>query len=46
MNNNQLKEKWTLESLIAYVSEIVEKESGNILGENQFSMVSNRIKKA
>ncbi len=36
---------WNIESLAIYVSEIVSKESGNILGANQISMVITRISK-
>ena len=36
---------WTIESLAKYVSEIVGKESGNVFGENQQSMVLSRLKK-
>ena len=37
--------KWDIESLAKFVSDIVAKESGNVLGSNQQSMVVNRLKK-
>ena len=41
----RLGEVWTLESLAEYVSEIVAKESGNVLGPAQQSMVASRLRK-
>ncbi len=37
--------KWNIDAIAKHAAEIVTKESGNILGENQFSMVLSRIKK-
>lgn len=39
------KSQWDIESLSAYISEIVAKESGNILGEAQQSMVKSRLRR-
>jgi chemotaxis protein methyltransferase CheR len=36
---------WDIDSLAAFVSEVVGKESGNVLKENQYSMVVSRMKK-
>ena len=35
---------WSIESLANYVSEIVAKDSGNILGDKQQSMVVSRLR--
>jgi chemotaxis protein methyltransferase CheR len=46
--SNPLKkntQQWTMESVADYVSKIVVKKSGNILGEKQRSMVVSRLKK-
>lgn len=45
INTKKINQTWDIESLANYVSEIVAKESGNVLGENQKSMVLNRLKK-
>jgi chemotaxis protein methyltransferase CheR len=45
---NLIKKKdhlYSIEQVAAYVSDIVTKESGNVLGDNQQSMVINRLKK-
>jgi chemotaxis protein methyltransferase CheR len=43
--NKKCVNSWDIDSLASYVSEIVAKESGNVLGDNQKSMVINRLKK-
>ncbi|MCO4753267.1 MAG: response regulator [Bacteriovoracaceae bacterium] len=42
---NKRQATWTIESLAAYVSEIVAKDSGNVLGDKQQSMVVSRLRK-
>ena len=39
------KQDISLEDMVKEVSQIVEKESGNVLGDNQISMVRSRLKK-
>ncbi|MFN8369270.1 MAG: CheR family methyltransferase [Bacteriovoracaceae bacterium] len=36
---------WDINTLSDHISQIIEKESGNVLGKNQSSMVINRLKK-
>ncbi|MBN22099.1 MAG: hypothetical protein CL678_12535 [Bdellovibrionaceae bacterium] len=36
---------WTIQDLALHISEVIGKESGNVLGENQQSMVLSRLKK-
>lgn len=43
--NRKSVNTWDIDSLTSYVSEIVATESGNVLGDNQKSMVVNRLKK-
>ncbi|MBC76884.1 MAG: hypothetical protein CME64_12795 [Halobacteriovoraceae bacterium] len=42
---NKAGKTWSIESLANYVSEIVAKDSGNILGDKQQSMVVSRLRK-
>lgn len=43
----ELKLKWAqnIDELVAYVSSVIEKETGNILGPSQKAMVSNRLQR-
>lgn len=41
----KLSKQWTIESLAYYISEIMEKETGNVLQEKQQTMVQSRLKK-
>lgn len=41
----KLNKQWTVESLAYYISEIMEKETGNVLQEKQQTMVQSRLKK-
>jgi chemotaxis protein methyltransferase CheR len=43
--NKLLKEQWDMSSIVAYVSEIVSAESGNVLNKSQESMVLSRLNK-
>lgn len=45
MPARKLNGQWTLAALAEHVSEIVAKESGNVLGPGQQSMVASRLKK-
>lgn len=45
MSAVNFKKDWDIDSLVSYISEIIAKESGNVLGDNQKSMVLNRLKK-